>query len=269
MTMLDAVRLYLRYIGISSRGQMQYRASFVMLVLGQLLVTGIEFLGIWVLFDRFKSLQGWTLPEVALFYGMVNIAFSITDATGRGFDNMALLIKSGDFDRFLLRPRSLPLQIAGQELMLRRIGRFAQGLVVLVWAASALNLVWSPARVVLTVGAILGGVCFFYGLFVLQGTLTFWTTETLEIMNTVTYGGVETSQYPLTIYRPWFRWFFTFVIPLACVNYFPALAILGRADPLGTPVWLQWAAPLVGVVFLMVTLQVWKIGVRQYCSTGS
>lgn len=77
------------------------------------------------------------------------------------------------------------------------------------------------------------------------------------------------AQYPLTIYRPWFRRFFTFVIPLACVNYFPALAILGRPDPLGMPVFLQWIAPLIGVGFLVVTLQVWKIGVRHYRSTGS
>ena len=48
----------------------------------------------------------------------------------------------------------------------------------------------------------------------LQATLAFWTTETLEIVNTVSYGGVETAQYPLSIYRPWFRHFFTFVVPL-------------------------------------------------------
>ena len=30
------------------------------------------------------------------------------------------------------------------------------------------------------------------------------------MMNTLTYGGVETTQYPINIYRPWFRNFFTF-----------------------------------------------------------
>jgi ABC-2 type transport system permease protein len=265
----NALRLYIRYIGISFRSQMQYRASFVMLSIGHFLITGIEFLGIWVLFDRFGSLQGWALPEVAMLYGMVNIAFAITDGTSRGFDTFAFMIKSGDFDRLLLRPRSTALQVAGQELTLRRVGRFSQGLIVLLWAASELGIVWSSARIALTIGAILGGSCLFYGILILQATLAFWTTETLEIMNTVTYGGVETTQYPLTIYRPWFRRFFTLVIPLACVTYFPALAILGRTDPLGTPVFVQWTAPVVGVMFLAVTLQVWKIGVRHYRSTGS
>ena len=267
--MLDAFRLYLRYIGVSFRGQMQYRASFVMLSIGQFLVTGIEFLGVWALFDRFGSLQGWTLPEVALFYGVVNVAFAIGDAMSRGFDLVGTLIKGGDFDRILLRPRSTALQLAGQELTLRRIGRFLQGLAVLLWAASALEVAWSPDRIALMVAAVIGGACLFFGLFVLQGAMAFWTVETLEIMNTVTYGGVETAQYPIVIYRPWFRKFFTFVVPLACVNYFPTLAVLGRPDPLGTPVLFQWLAPVVGVAFLIAALQVWKVGVRHYRSTGS
>ena len=267
--MPNAFRLYLRYIGISFRSQMQYRASFVMMSMGSFLITGIEFLGLWALFARFGSLRGWALPEVALFYGMVNLAFAIAEATARGFDTFDRMVKSGDFDRLLLRPRSTTLQLAGQELQLLRIGRFAQGMVVLLWAASALEIVWTPAKIAFTVAAIIGGACIFAGLFVLQATLAFWTTETLEIMNTVTYGGVETAQYPLVIYRPWFRRFFTFVVPLACINYFPALAILGRADPLGTPVFFQWMAPLVGMGFLVLALQVWKIGVRHYRSTGS
>lgn len=267
--MLNAIRLYLRCMGISIRGQMQYRASFLMMSIGQFLITAIEFLAIWVLFERFGSIQGWALAEVALFYGLINVAFSAGEAAVRGFDTFSSLVRSGDFDRVLLRPRSTALQVAARELPLRRIGRFLQGLAVLLWASSALSVAWSPGRVAIAIAAILGGACLFAGLFVLQATLVFWTTESLEVMNCLTNGGVTAAQYPLTIYRPWFRRFFTFVVPLACVNYFPALAVLSRPDPLGTPLVFQWAAPAVGVAFLAVALQVWKIGVRHYRSTGS
>ena len=128
---------------------------------------------------------------------------------------------------------------------------------------------WTLARIALAGFAIFGGACLFYGLWVLQATLAFWTIETLEIVNTVTYGGVETAQYPLVIYRPWFRRFFTAVIPLACVSYFPALAIMDRSAGSGVPSVLQWLAPAAGVGFLALSLQVWKIGVRHYRSTGS
>ena len=107
------------------------------------------------------------------------------------------------------------------------------------------------------------------GIFILQATLSFWTVESLEIVNTVSYGGVEAAQFPLTIYRPWFQRFFTFIVPLACLNYFPGLAILGRADALGTPAIFQWVSPLIGGIFLVACMQVWKLGVRHYASTGS
>ena len=145
-------------------------------------------------------------------------------------------------------------------------GRLIQAVIVLVWAAATLEIAWTPAKAALLAGATLGGACLFYGLFVLGGTLAFWTVEGLEIMNAFTYGGTETAQFPLPIYRPWFRAFFTYVIPLACANYLPAQAILGRG---GDPALWQWLSPVVGLLFLLVCFQVWNVGVRHYCSTGS
>ena len=267
--MVDSARLYCRYVGISIRAQLQYRAATAMLAVGHLLVTGIEFLAIWALFHRFGHLRGWSLPQVALLYGMANSAMALAEGGARGFDTFASQVKAGTFDRLLLRPRSTALQVAGQQLQLLRLGRLLQGLAVLGWAAWSLGLSWSPAQVLLLCGAILGGACLFAGLFVLQGTMAFWTIESLEIVNTLTYGGVETAQYPLAIYATWFRRFFTYVIPLACLNYFPALALTEVHDPLGTPGWVPWVSPLVGVAFLLATLQVWRLGVRHYTSTGS
>jgi len=269
MTMIDTLRLYLRFIGISVRAQMQYKASFIMAAVGNLLASAIEFLGIWALFERFGSIRGWSLPEVALFYGIANTAFAASEAVARGFDTFSSMVRLGDFDRLLLRPRSTVFQVAAQELQLMRIGRFVQGFVVLVWAMSAVDITWTFPKALLVVGAILGGACVFAGFFILQATLAFWTIETLEIVNTITYGGVQTAQYPLAIYRNWFRKFFTFVVPLALVNYFPALAILGRADVSGTPAFLPWTSPLLGVAFLAITMQIWNFGVRHYTSTGS
>ncbi|KKK77007.1 hypothetical protein LCGC14_2857910, partial [marine sediment metagenome] len=145
--MIDSLRLYFRYVGISLRGQMQYRLSFVMLALGHFVGTGIEILGIWAMFARFKTLGGWTLPEVAMFYGIINVAFALAEGVGRGFDIFPGLVKGGGFDRMLLRPRSTVLQVAAQEVQLMRIGRFSQGMIVLLWAASALNVQWTFGRI--------------------------------------------------------------------------------------------------------------------------
>lgn len=266
----DALGLYVRYLAIAVRAQLQYRASVAMTATGQLLLTGIEFLGIWALFDRFGSISGWSLAQVALLYGIADITFALSDALFRGFDQVAPLIRSGEFDRILLRPRSTVLQLMGKELTLARSGRLLQAVVILVWASQSAAIDWSGAKLALLFAAIAGGVCVFGGILVLQATSAFWTIEALEVWSAFTYGGNAASQYPLSIYRPWFRRFFTAVVPIACVGYFPALAILGMPDPLGSPPLFRWLAPLAGPAFLFLAFQVWKrIGLRKYQSTGS
>ena len=266
----NALALYGRYLAMSVRAQLQYRAAFAMAAFGQFLVSGIEFIGVWALFDRFGSLQGWTFAEAAFFYGVVNCTFALADTLVTGFDRFGTdYVKTGDFDRLLLRPRSTVLQLAGAELALRRIGRLTQGLVVLGWASWALGVDWGFAQAGLLALTIAGGIAFFFALFVLQATLCFWTTETLEMMNVLTYGGVESSQYPMSIYQATFRRFFTFVVPLGCVSYFPIVAIIGADDPLGSGRVFQVLAPLAGFAFLGAALGAWRFGVSRYTSTGN
>jgi ABC-2 type transport system permease protein len=266
---LNALRLYGRYIDISFRSQMEYRASFLMKSIAHCLATGAEFLGFVALFQRFGQIQGWTLPHMGMFYGMISLAFATSEGVFRGFDVFPTLIKSGEFDRYLLRPRSPALQVLGHDFQLMRIGRFGQALIILIWSMWRLDVQWTFANAALLIAGIAGGVCVFSGLFVLQAALCFWTTESLEIVNCTTYGGVETAQFPVTIYRPWFRSIFTFVIPLATINYFPLHAILGLNDPLGSTRLLQWVSPLAGGVFLLACLQCWRFGLRRYASTGN
>ena len=175
----NALALYGRYVGASIRSQLQYRTQLVMMLLGTLAVTGSEFVAIWGLFDRFGQIRGWRLPEIALFYGLISITWAVCDALSRGLDVFADLVRSGDFDRLLVRPRSPMLQLLGHELTLRRFGRLAQGAVVLGYAVWAGDIAWTPGRLALLPATIACGACAMLGILVLQATSVFWTIETL------------------------------------------------------------------------------------------
>lgn len=264
--MFETIRLYFRLIGISVRSQMQYRASFLMLAATHFISTFVDIFGIWVLFDRFKMVQGWTLGELALIYGIMHMGFAIAEASARGFDTFDQMVKNGDFDRVLLRPCGTIFQIATRDFQMMRIGRFLQGFVVLMWSCMELQLSLLSLKGLIILIAVIGTSSLFYALFVIQATLSFWTTETLELMNITTYGGLESGQYPMSIYNSGFRLFFTFIIPLACVAYYP-IAILLRHEAF--PMWAGTLFPLAGIAFLYLACQLWKLGVRHYHSTGS
>jgi len=267
---MDALRLYGRYCAASVRAQMQYPTSFLLLTLAQFLGIGIEIVGVWALFARFGQVQGWRVGDICIFYGVVNLAFAFADTCARGFDIFGTeYLRTGAFDRLLLRPRTTAFQLLGHELRLSRLGRLAQAGLVFAIGAALTGLAFTPASVGLLVWAIVGGMALFFGIMVLSATLAFWTIESLEIVNVISYGGVEAAQYPLNIYAAWLRDFLIFVVPIGCVAYFPVVAALGRADPLGTPAWAMVASPLAGFAFLLVSLWVWGFGVRRYTSTGS
>jgi len=267
---MNAIRLYSRYVRVSLRSQMQYPGSFLLTSAGAFLATGVDFLAAWALFARFRQVEGWRFGEIALFYAVIGTAFAIADGLTRGFDIFGeQFVKTGDFDRILVRPRATVLQLLGYELRATRIGRLAQALVVWGIAARLTSIVWPWDAWATLLFAVAGGVALFAGILILQATLAFWTVESLEIANTVTYGGVEAAQYPLDVYARWFRRFLTFVIPIACVCYFPVAAVLGRSDRTGLSADLLRLTPVVGFVFLGLALWVWRFGVRHYTSTGS
>ena len=110
------------YIAASVRSQLQYRASAVMLALGHMMTTGLEFVAIWALFDRFGHIEGWTFAEITVLYGLASVSFAFAEAFGHSFSSFGAMVKSGDFDRVLLRPLGTALQVGASEVQLLRIG---------------------------------------------------------------------------------------------------------------------------------------------------
>ncbi len=263
------VALYFRLIGADLRSQMQYKLSFAGYVLGSFGSLFLEFLAILILFQRFPHLAGWTVGEVAFLYGLAAVSFGLAEMVSGGFDRFHQLIVRGDFDRVLTRPVDPFVQLFSQEFQLRRLGRIGQGLAALVLGQALAGVHWTLPKLLYLPVVALSGALVFVALFILGATLCFWTVQTSELTNIFTNGGTEMVSYPMEIYQEWLRRFFTFVIPLAFVTYFPALFFLDRPDGLGMPGCFPFLPPLVGVAFLALARAAWTFGVRHYQSTGS
>ena len=249
---------------------MQYRTSFWLELIGFALVTGLEFVALAILVERFGAIGGWTVPEVALLYGLSSLAFSMAEMVGRGFDSpFERMIQQGAFDGVLARPLGAFFQILTSEFQLRRLGRSLQALVVLAYALPRLPIAWTPDRLLLVPLTIASGMGIYLALIVIGATITFWTIRTPEVINVFTFGGVQMTQYPLSIYQEWLRAVFLFLIPVGFANYPAALYLLGRDDPGGLPLWSAWLAPLAAALFLGTALRFWAFGVSKYTSTGS
>jgi ABC-2 type transport system permease protein len=266
---VDLFRLYWKLVGARVRGQIQYRVSFVLTCLGSASITFIEFGALALLFARVPRIAGWSLWEVALLYALAETCFATAELIGSALDDFQVRIGEGTFDRVLTRPLGAFFQVLAEDLALRRLGRVAQGVFVLVLALINLSLAWTPEKLVVLVIALISGVAIFFSIFVLAAVFCFWTVEGKEATHVFSYGGVTLVEYPLDIYADWLRRFATFVLPLAFVSYYPTLFLLDRPDPLGLPDWMRVLSPLAALALAGVASYGWRVGVRHYQSTGS
>lgn len=257
-------RLYRHYVSIVVRGMMQYKTSFLFTVIGQFLVSFNVFLGIYFLFQRFHQVKGYSYSEVLLCYAIVLMEFSLAEMWARGFDTFSGLVRSGEFDRVLVRPQGEILQVLGSRFELTRLGRMLQALVMLVYALCTAKIHWTAGKVCTILFMLVGGTAVFSGLFLIYAALCFFTLEGLEFMNVLTDGAREYGKYPLDIYGRSVLQLATVIVPYALIQYYPLQYILGRT---ASPAYIF--LPLLAVLFLLPCYGLWRFGVRHYKSSGS
>ncbi|MGW2561738.1 ABC transporter permease [Streptomyces sp. NPDC001514] len=251
------------------RSTMTYRASFAITAFGNFAGTAADFVVILLMFAHTEALGGYSLPEIALLYGVSGTAFGLTDLLMGSMEKLGRRVRDGTLDTLLVRPVPVLAQVAADRFALRRLGRITQGLFVLGYALSALDIAWTPLRVAMVPMMVLSGAAIFASLFVAGAAFQFVAQDAAEVQNSFTYGGNTLLQYPPTIFAKDLVRGVTFVVPLAFVNWLPSLYVLGRPYPLDLPQWAAFASPLVAAVCCALAGLAWRVGLRSYRSTGS
>ncbi|HKE50247.1 MAG TPA: ABC-2 family transporter protein [Actinomycetes bacterium] len=267
--MVDTVRAYWLLARTWTRAAAQYPASLAMLTVSQLVITGIDAVAILIIFQHTSSYAGFSLPEVMFLYGTSGVSFAIANALIGTVDQLGQHIRAGTFDAILLRPVPALVQVAADQFSPRRLGKLVQAALVLCIALATLDVQWTVDRIALVPVMIVSGVVIFAAVWVLGASYQFLAGEAAEAMNAATYGGNYVTQYPLSILGRDAIRALTWVIPLAFVNWMPALYILDQPDPLGLPGSVRFASPLVALLLCLVAALSWRAGVRHYRSTGS
>lgn len=265
----ETVRAYRLIVAMWVRSTMAYRTSFLLTALGNFAGSALDFVTIVLMFSHITVLGGFTLPEVAFLYGTTSTAFGIADLVLGSMDRLGRRIRDGTLDTLLLRPVPVLAQVAADRFALRRLGRITQGALVLAWALVRVDVAWTPVKAAMVPMMLLCGAAIFGAVFVAGGAFQFWASDASEVQNSLTYGGQTMLQYPPGVFARELVRGVTFVVPLAFVNWLPALYVLGEPDPLGLPRWVDFASPAVAFLCCALAGAAWRAGLRSYRSTGS
>lgn len=256
--------LYIKYISMHLKSQMQYKTSFFLTIAGQFLVSFSVLLGLYFMMDRFETVGGFTLEQVLLCFAVVLMAFSLAECFARGFDLFPQMLSNGEFDRVLVRPRGIIFQVLAGKVEFTRLGRLTQAVFVFSYSIPSSGVTWTWDKILTLFLMVACGTLIFFGLFLIYASFTFFTIEGLEFMNVLTDGGREFGTYPYSIYGDGVLKFLTYVIPLALFQYYPLLYLLDIEKSV-----FYMLTPLVGLLFLIPCYLFFRFGLSRYKSTGS
>jgi viologen exporter family transport system permease protein len=243
---------------------LEYRLNFFIGSTSTMVIQAASLATLWVVMSQIPSLNGWNFDEVLLIYGLLVLGESITHMFA---DNLWTIgwgyIRSGDFDRFLVRPIDPLFHLLADRFCHDGIGNFLTGSILVGIAMRNLAIPLTLQAALYLVVTVLSGGAIFIALNLITCTSAFWILESIPVTQMV-FGMNEFAKFPLTIYSRGIGLVLTWIIPYGFVSYYPATHILDKDVNM-----VVWMAPLIALVFMTLAYRVWRFGLRHYSSTGS
>ncbi len=261
---MNTLKLYRAYASVAMRVELEYRASFLLSVIGRFLVEMSGFIGLRFLFSSFEAIKGYAYEDVLLCFAVMQLSFALAEGGGRGFASFSGAVRRGEFDRMLVRPRGTIVQVLGSQIDLGQMGPVFSASAILAVGLRVHPAPVTPLRLLTLATMVAGGAILFIGLFMVGAAICFFSIEESNSINVLTYGAKEHGKYPIDVYGEGLFRFCTFVIPYTLVQYYPLQVLIGRSDSL-----LLALCPLGTLAFLAVCYAFWRFGVSRYTSCGS
>lgn len=257
-------KLYFKFFSIQIKTLLEYKKSFIFSIIGQIISSFFSLISIYFLFNKFGNIEGYTFNNVLICFIVSYVGFSCAECFFRGFDQFDKMISNGEFDRILTRPSGLIFQVLASKIEFEKLGKLIAAIIVLIALLMLNPELLKLDKIITILLMIIGTIVIYASLFVLKGGICFYTTQSLEIMNIFTDGARDLTQYPLSIFHKYIKNFFTYIIPLAFVNYFPLMYVIGKVENK-----MYMISPVISILFIIPCYIIWRIGVRKYKSTGS
>jgi len=264
-------RIYAKNIRLNYRANFEYKGWWLMMVsIAFQVVT--DPLSTVLLFSRFGSVGAWGVERIIMVYAMAVASFGLAELFCRGFDYFPWqLVRSGAFDRMLLRPVPLFVQIAGSFFHLHRIVRVGGGLCAVFWSLWKQGVTLDAKSAAVLAAALLSGFVVYSGVFIITSGISIFTIKALDWIYIFTNASYQVARCPVEYMPKLLKHSFTFLMPVLLISYYPAAVICGwewqngRTEPFYSGLLCVPAA----AVFAAFSFFIWKIGVRKYQSTGS
>jgi ABC-2 type transport system permease protein len=258
---------YLTLLAIQLRASallaLQYRLDFVLDALMSLFWTGSALVPLLVLYGQRSTVAGWTWPEALLVVGWFTLLKGVLDgAIQPALTNVVEHIRKGTLDFLLIKPVDAQFMVSTSRFEIYRGSDVFGGLFLLAWATHRLGRLPTASGVAMAAALLVGAVVILYSIWILVVSLAFFVVK-VDNLSYLFASIYDAARWPSSVFRGVLAFVFTFIIPLALMTTYPALAVLDR---------LSWGRAFGALAssgaFAFVARRVWVRAMGHYTSAG-
>jgi ABC-2 type transport system permease protein len=225
------MRHYLGLFGIQLRAALllalQYRLDFVVQTSMVLFWSATAILPLLVLFDMRSQVAGFHRDDALLvagfFLALKGILLGVVQPS---LTNAVEHIRKGTLDFLLLKPADAQFLLSTGKLDLPRLADVISGLGLVAYAANRLAEPPGLLLIALGTGLFICGALVLYAIWILVISLSFRVVK-VDNLSFLFSSAFDAARFPAGIFRGIFAFLFTFVLPLAVMTTYPALALRG------------------------------------------
>lgn len=257
-------RVVAHLLRTSIAAQAQYRFDFLLQLAMSAFWVSWNVAPVWIIFEIRPSVGGWDRPQAML----VMSSFLMLRALIEGLVSPNLIalvshIRLGTLDFLLLKPIDTQLIASLSKVLPAKVIDFSAGALLSLWAVAQIDPAPSAGQLIAGALMLLAGALTIYALWLMMSCTAFWFVKVDNL--TYLFSSIfDAARWPISVFRGWVRVLLTFVIPVAIMTSYPALAFLGLLD-LGSAVF-GW---VLAVSLLVASRLVWNVAVAHYSSASS
>ncbi len=218
-----------------------------------------------------NSIGGFTLPQMLSYYGTASVIYYLIMDFADW--NLQMLIRTGKFLTFALRPVSHRFFALAQKVGHRTLGFFFEFIPVWCIFALVFRIPLVPAQPVWALASIALGFLMMFLVDYTVGTLAFWLTRTdgIRALFRLFRDVLAGVFIPLSFFPPIFQKVM-FFLPFQFITYVPVRVFLGSYELGGITLTLPGIVAVQGLAVLVmwgVSALVFRLGIRRYTGVGA
>lgn len=265
---MTSLAKYGRLFGVQLRTSltlgMQYRLDFLIEGAVSLFWVGVTLIPVIVVFGKRPSVAGWTYDEALVVVGMfVALKGILEGAITPSLLAVVEHIRKGTLDFVLLKPADAQFLVSTTKLQPWSATDVFGGIAVIVVAFVRIGTGPTAAQVAAGIALVFAAVLVLYSIWILVISLAFFVVR-VDNLSYLFQSIFDAARWPISVFRGPVRFLFTFVLPLAIMTTFPAMALLGTLEPRAF-----LASTSGAIAFAVFARQVWKQAIRRYTSASS